>query len=223
MPITDVEWVFRSTNPKELDPGGKGICKGMVILFILALAEMADDRTWFPEISNGIFIDPERRGGFYVNAATLHIQGLALAARLRGRIPDPDANELVVVQQMYQASKLEAVPLWDRYVDPRRGAALAEVIHGARYDWFHVSLRSMHGGHSLAVWRSAPDHYLLFDPNAGAAQFLSYERFRAILVEEFTPEVADEGDGMYAEYTRICCWGIEIGAAALPPPPPPPH
>jgi hypothetical protein len=227
MPITDIEWVFKCTNPKEYDSGERGICKGMVVLFILAVAGKEDDSDWFPEMRCGIFIDPDHSdGGFYVNAGMLHIAGQNLAARSRARYPDPDANELALVPAMYGARGLEATAITKNYVPPRRGMAVVEAIRDCRgSDWFHLSLRSLRGGHSIAVWRSGADKYLLFDPNEGAAQFMSLERFAAILTEEFKRAgyADDDSDGMYSDYDRVCVWSIDVSAAGLPPPPPPPH
>jgi hypothetical protein len=221
MPISDIEVVFKCKNLKELDPAGEGICKGMVMLFILAISEMVDDRDWFPDLRCGAFIDPTEKGGFYITAATLQIKGQAMAQELRARIDNPDLNEMALVPTMYQQRGLEAVALWPNYVGGR-GEVLAAKLRDAKFDWFHISLRSARGGHSIAVWRCSADVYLLIDPNFGAVQFMTWERFRDILVEEFKAEVDDEGSGQYADYHRMCGWGIEIDAGALPPPPPPP-
>jgi virulence surface antigen len=223
MPIMDIEWVFRCSNPTEIGDCTKGICKGMVMMFIRAVAGMVDDRNWFADLHTGRFLDPDRRAGFYMTAATLQIAGQNRASELRATIPDPDANELRLVPEMYRRDGLEAVALSGGYVDPQRGRALADGVRDPRYEWFHVSLRSASGGHSIAIWRSSAETFLLFDPNFGAVQFIAFERFRAILDAEFTPEHGDGGAGLYDEYRRVCWWGIEISADDLPPPPPPPH
>jgi hypothetical protein len=200
----------------------------MVMMFVRALAGMVDDRSWFPDLRTGCFLDPDRKGGFYMSAATMHIRGQSLAAELRERLPDPDANERTIVRDMYRECGLDAVELTGGYVDARRGAAVADAVAAGvarQLDWFHISLRGVRSGHSIAVWRTPSNAYVLFDPSSGPAQFLTFERFSTIMVELPSPAVGDEGIPQFAEYGRICCWGLEmhIDAAALPPPPPPPR
>jgi len=224
MPVTDVEWMFRCTNPTDIADCTQGICKGMVMMFIKAVAGMVDDRAWFTEISNGSFLDPDRKGGFYVNAATLQIMGQQKAAKLRRTISDPDANERTIVPRMYQECGLGAVELTRGYVGPQRGLIIAVRVRAARHEWFHISLRRAGGGHSIAIYRPSLRNYIVFDPNAGAIQLLSYTRFSAIMQELFS-RGGDDGDGIYAEYTRVCVWGIdieEVDPSGLPPPPPRP-
>jgi hypothetical protein len=225
MPITDAEWVFRCTNPTDITDCTKGICKGMVMMFIRAVAGMVDDRNWFQQIGNGSFLDPDRRGGFYVNAATLQIQSKAKAIEYRGRLSDTDVNERTIVPLMYRTSGLDAVELTRGYVSPSRGLMIAVRVRAARYEWFHISLRNARGAHCIAIYRPTLRNYMIFDPNAGAIQLLSYTRFSAIMQELFA-HGGDDGDGLYAEYNRICVWGVEvepIDPGALPPPSPPPR
>ena len=224
MPVTDVEWMFHCKNPTDIGDCTKGICKGMVMMFIRALAGMVNDRNWFQQVSNSSFLDPDRRNGFYVNAATLHIQSKERAAEYRHRISDPDANERTIVPLMYQACGLGAIEQTRGYVSPMRGLTLAVRVRASRYEWFHVSLRNATGAHCIAIYRPSLRNYIIFDPNFGAIQLLSYTRFSAIMQELFA-RGGDDGDGPYAEYNRICVWGIEvepIDPARLPPPPRPP-
>lgn len=224
MPVTDVEWVFHCKNPTDIGDCTKGICKGMVMMFIRALAGMVDDRNWFQQLGQGSFLDPDRRNGFYINAATLQIQSHAKAAEYRLHMPDPDVNERTIVPRMYQAGGLGAVEVTRGYVSPCRGLAIAVAVRRARYEWYHISLRNAVGAHSIAVYRPDVRTYMVFDPNFGAIQLLSYTRSSAIMQEQFV-RGGDAGDGVYAEYTRVCVWGMEIepvDPAALPPPPRPP-
>jgi hypothetical protein len=225
MPITDAELLLRCENPRDLDPSGKGICKGMVMMFIRAAMKQVDYQAWLPaDLKTGHFVDPDRRAGFYMNAQTMHIRGLGMAAALRARIPDPDANERSLVPTMYDGCGLEAVELTAGFVDVRHGYALVTaVLEGLarRLDVFHISLRNADSGHSVAVWRMRKNEFVLFDPNGGVLLLKGPQRLCQILLEEFQTH-GEAGEGQFSEYTRVCCWGIEISAAALPVPPPPP-
>lgn len=220
MPPTELEMVFTCDNPKTYPNFLDGICKGMVMMFIQAVAGMVDDRDWMVDLHNGAVLDP-RRANFYMNAHAMQLASQTQARALRRRIPDTDLNERSMVPAMYGQCDLVATELSNGYVNPRGGVALAEGARDAVASWFHVSLRSAGGGHSIAIWRSSPQVYLLFDPNFGAVQFVSYERFRFILEEQFARERDDEGDGPYADYSRVCWWGIDVFVLEPPPLPPP--
>jgi hypothetical protein len=229
--IRDAEVVFQCDNPGILVPamgnfGGadvrKGVCQGMVLTFMMSLAEILDDSDWATQMQIGrrmcVVLKPPgtdttapASGRFYVNAKVLQIIGHVLGQSIFARLQDSDRTNLAQIPAMYRMVGLAARCVPGQYIDAAGGRSLLVGLRSPKYHWYHVSLQRPGKGHAISFARDLEDRYLMFDPGRGLFLFSDFERLKAVLLAEFRP--FQRGvcvSGEYAGYTEVCWWGIPV-------------